>query len=112
MIYKYIISKEIDNNQLKIKEYAITGKNFKKAESSTFHKGNFTCLCEETYESDSIVKSISEGMKQLVALIRTRNLFPIEPFMTEIANSVITLYDSSKEDRIELFFDDINLIPI
>ena len=75
-------------------------------------KGSFSFLCEETYESEIIVSSISIGMNALVATLRTNNLFPIEPYANKIAESVIELYNSSEDGPVELFFNDVDLISV
>ncbi len=110
MRQKYVISRDGVNNKLKIKEYAIIDKNLKKVPSSMLQKGNFSFLCEETYESEIIVSSISDGMNALVTILRTDNIFPIEPYSTKIAESVMALYNSPEDGPVELFFDDVDLI--
>lgn len=110
MRQKYVISRDGDKNKLKIREYAIIDKNLKKVASSMLQKGSFSFLCEETYENEIIVSSISKGMNALVAILRTHNIFPIEPYATKIAESVMTLYNSSEDDSVELFFDDVDLV--
>ena len=110
MRQKYVISRDGAKNKLKIREYAIIDKNLKKVASSMLQKGSFAFLCEETYESEIIVSSISKGMNALVATLRTHNIFPIEPYATKIAESVTTLYNSSENGPVELFFDDIDLV--
>ena len=112
MRQKYVISRDGDKNNLKIREYAIIGKNLKKVASSMIQKGNFSFLYEETYESEIIVKSISKGMSNLVAILRTHNLFPIEPYAAKIAESVMALYNSSEDSSVELFFDDLDLLTV
>ncbi|MBU0698380.1 MAG: hypothetical protein KKE59_02975 [Proteobacteria bacterium] len=110
MRQKYVISRNGAKNKLKIMEYAIIDKNLKKVASSMLQKENFSFLCEETYESEIIVSSISNGMNALVAILRTHNIFPIKPYATKIAESVIALYDSSEDGSVELFFDDVDLM--
>jgi hypothetical protein len=112
MRQKYVISRDGAKNKLKISEYAIIDKNLKKVASSMLQKGDFSFLCEETYESEIIVSSISKGMNALVAILRTHNMFPIEPYSTKIAESVMALYNSSENGSVELFFDDIDLISV
>jgi hypothetical protein len=112
MRQKYVIFRDGAKNKLKISEYAIINKNLKKVASSMLQKGDFSFLCEETYESEIIVNSISKGMNALVAILRTHNMFPIEPYSTKIAESVMALYNSSENDSVELFFDDIDLISV
>ncbi len=112
MRQKYVISRNGTQNELKIREYAILDKNLNKVESPMLQRVDFSFLCEETYESEIIKNSISKGMNALVAVLRTDNIFPIEPYATRIAESVMTLYDSSEDDSVELFFDDVDLVSI
>ena len=110
MRQKYVISRNGAKNKLKISEYAIIDKDLKKMAPSMLQKENFSFLCEETYESEIVVSSISKGMNNLVAVLRTRNIFPIEPYSNRIAESVMALYNSSEDGSAELFFDDMDLI--
>jgi len=109
---KYVISRNGAKNNLNIREYAILDMRLKKMASSMLKKENFSFLCEETYESEIIVSSISEGMNALVATLRTHNIFPIEPYSTKIAESVMALYNSSEDGSVELFFDDADLASV
>ena len=110
MRQKYMIFQDGIKNNLKIREYAIIDKNLKKVASSMLRKENYSFLCEETYDGEIIVSSISRGMAALVATLRTPNLFPIEPYVTKIAESVMALYDSTGDRSVELFFDDSDLV--
>jgi hypothetical protein len=112
MRQKYVISRNGDKKKLKIREYAVIDKNLKKVASSMLQKGSFSFLCEETYESEIIVSSISKGMNTLVGILRTHNIFPIEPYATKIAESVMALYNSSEDNSVELFFDDADLVSV
>ena len=112
MRQKYVISRNGAKNKLKISEYAIIDKELNNVRSSMLQNGDFTLLCEETYESEIIASSIFKGMNALVAILRTQNMFPIEPYSTKIAESVMALYNSSQDDSVELFFDDIDLVSI
>ncbi|MBC2712482.1 MAG: hypothetical protein HGJ94_16305 [Desulfosarcina sp.] len=42
--------------------------------------------------------------------MRTPNLFPIEPYATKIAESVIDLSKGDEDRCVELFFDDKELL--
>ena len=110
MRQKYVISRDGAKKNLKIREYAIIDKNLKKVASSMLQKTSFSFLCEETYENEMIVSSISKGMNALVASLRTHNIFPIEPYAIKIAESVMALYNSSEDGSVELFFDDADLL--
>ena len=110
MRQKYIISRDVAKSKLNIREYAIIYKNLNKKESSMLIQGDFLFLCEEAYESEMIMSSISSGMTALVRNLRTHNIFPIAPYAAKIAESVMTLYDSQEDGSVELFFDDADLI--
>ena len=110
MRQKYLISRYGPENDLKIREYSVIKKNLKKVEFSMLRSGDFSFLCEETYKREMIVSSISKGMDVLVATLRTHNVFPIEPYSIKIAESVMDLYNSSENDSVELFFDDVDFI--
>lgn len=112
MRQKYVISRDGNSNELKIREYAVVEKNLKKVATPMLQKGSFSFLCEETYEDEMIKKSISKGMNGLVAALRTHNIFPIEPYATQIAESVTALYHSSEAGSVELLFDDVDLVSI
>jgi len=112
MRQKYVISRDVAKNKLKIREYAIIDKNQKKVMSVMLQTEDFSFLCEEAYESEIIVSSISKGMNALIAILRTDNIFPIQPYATEIAESVMALYNSTEDGSVELFFDDVSLLSV
>jgi hypothetical protein len=113
MRQKYVISRNSAKNKLKIMEYAVIDKHLNKVPSSKLKKDDFQFLCEETYGSKIVVRAISKGMNSLVSMIRTHNIFPIEPYASKIAESVKSIYKSSEDgaDPVELFFDDVDLLP-
>ncbi len=110
MRQKYVISRDGDSNVLNIREYEVIEKNMKKVATHMLQKARFSFLCEETYEGEKIKGSISKGMNALVAILRTHNIFPIEPYVTQIAESVKALYHSSDSGSVELLFDDVDLV--
>ena len=112
MRQKYVISRNELENRLKISEYAIIDKNFDKVISPNLQNGNYSFIGEESYESEAVVSAISQGLGAVVSTLRTHNIFPIQPYAIEIAESVTTLYNSSEDDSVELFFDDVDLLPI
>jgi hypothetical protein len=109
---KYVLSQNSAKNELKISEYAVIDKIHDKVASSMLQEGNFFFLCEETYESWIILSAISEGIDTLISILRTDNLFPIEPHINIIAESVMELYASSRDGTVELLFDDVDLISV
>jgi hypothetical protein len=110
MRQKYIISRDDTGKQLKIREYAVTERDPKKVLLSMLEKSKFSFLCEETYASEAIRRAIALGRQVLVARLRTRNIFPIEPYATTIAEAVTDLYQASEEGAVELCFDDADLL--
>lgn len=108
MRQKFVISRDGPIKKLIIKEYAILETKVKKPISPSPKKGNFTLLCQETYDSNLIQSSIPNGLKVLISNLRTHNLYPIEPYAAEIADAVMTLYNSSENGPVELFLDDID----
>ena len=111
MRQKYIISRDDSQEKLKISEYAVVEKDLKKVASEQLRQDNFSFLCQETYESKLIRGAISKGNAALVATLRTNNIFPISPYASKIAETVRDLYDLSEDGSVELFFDDIDLVP-
>ncbi|MGD8836006.1 MAG: hypothetical protein PVJ19_13770 [Desulfobacteraceae bacterium] len=112
MRQKYIIFRDGPNNRLIIQEYSMIETKVKKPISPSLKREEFTFLCEETYSSKIILKSISNGIKTLVTILRTHNFYPIEPYSTKIAETVMTLYNSSENGPVELFFDDVDLVAV
>ena len=112
MRQKFIITQNSVKNELNIKEYANIDKIPKNATTLVLRKENYSLLGEETYRNESVVSSISKGRGALVAILRTHNLFPIEPYAHKIAESVMALYKSANDHSVELFFDDVDLLSV
>lgn len=110
MHQKFMISMDLDSNMLKIYEYAIIDKIPKNSISMDQTKTKYALLCEETYNLNDIIKLISKGRSSLVSAIRTKNLFPIEPYAQRIAETVKKLYQSSGKNAAELLFNDMELL--
>lgn len=110
MRQKYVISRDGPINRLIIKEYAIIETKVKKPISPSLKRGKFTFLCQEAYDSKLILSSIPSGLKGLIGILRTQNLYPIEPYAAKIADAVMRLYNSSENGPVELYFDDVELI--
>ncbi|MFO7962681.1 MAG: hypothetical protein R6U50_02055 [Desulfobacterales bacterium] len=110
MLQKYIISIDRIKNILKIAEYAIIDKFPKKELASMQNTSSFSLLCEETYKSEMIEPSISEGISAVVASLRTPNFFPVGLFAIKIAESVTALYNSQEVDSMEVLLNDNDLI--
>ena len=110
MRQKYMIARNDGKNQLRIREYAVIDRDPKKVTISMLERSKFSFLCEETYASEAITQSIARGMPSLVDCLRTRNIFPIAPYISSIADAVVTLYQAPEDGVIELCFDDADLV--
>lgn len=112
MHQKFVISRNCAKNRLKIMEYAIVDKIPKNAAAPILQEESYTLLGEETYDNDVVASIIPKGRGEVLAVLRTCNLFPIEPYAKKIAESIIALYKSENDDSAVLFFDDVDLIPV
>lgn len=112
MRQKYIVSREGPDNNLIIMEYAVTETKVKKPASLELPNEKFTFLGKETYENTVVAESVSNGIKSVISTIRTKNLYPIEPYAIIIAEAVITLYNSADNIPVELFFNDVDLVSL
>lgn len=108
---KFVISRNDIKNKLRISEYAIIDKMPKYALVPMRQDERYTLLGEETYSREDVEYSITKGRGELLAILRTKNMYPIGPYANRIVDSVIALYQSTKEQSTELFFDDIDLLP-
>ncbi len=112
MRQKFMLSKDGAKSTLKISEWAIIDRELKKANAPSIKKRDFSLIGEETYDQKAVLHSISIGREAVIGILRTNNLFPIKPYANKIAETVMTLYDSSDESPVELFFDDVDLLSV
>jgi hypothetical protein len=98
MKQKYLILNDKANKQIKIQEFA------------ELNKEMLSLLCEEAYDYKTIKSAISAGKDELIAALRTNNLYPPGIYAVQIADAVIDLHQSKEQESVELFFDDKNLL--
>ncbi len=98
MKQKYLILNDKENKQIKIQEFA------------ELNKQMLSLLCEEAYDYKTIKSAISAGKDELIAALRTNNMYPPGIYAEQIADAVISLHKSKKKESVELFFDDVNLL--
>ena len=98
MKQKYLILKDKENKQIKIQEFA------------ELNKEMLSLLCEETYDYKTIKSAISGGKDELIAALRTNNMYPPGIYAEQIADALIDLHKSTAQESAELYFDDINLL--
>ena len=99
MRQKYLIINDRENKQFKIQEFA------------ELNKETLSLLCEETYDYKTIKSAVTTGKDALISTLRTNNLYPPGIYAEQIASAVVQLQKSKDEESVELFFDDINLLP-
>jgi hypothetical protein len=108
MRQRYHISKEGTANDLVIKEYAVIGKEKKRTTGSMPSEDDYVFIYQESYDGDAIATAISKGKADLIASLRTDNLFPAGLTAGKIADSVIELYLFPEDRSVELSFDDFD----
>jgi hypothetical protein len=94
----YSIIKDIENNQIVIRE------------SAELDKDSYSPLCEETYAIEALVEAAKDGWTSLMGALRTRNLYPPELYAAKIAMAVATLIKSNDETSTDLYFNDLELL--
>ncbi len=110
MRQKFQIYLDGAGTHLNIKEFAVIDNHLNLIESAMLEDKSFCLLCEETYDNAAISNSISVGIGDLVTTLRTINFFPNHQYATKIAEAVVKLYASPDDRKIELFFDDKDMM--
>jgi hypothetical protein len=110
MRQKFQIYLDGARTHLNIREFAVIDKHLNIIQSSMLEDKSFCLLCEETYDNVTIANSISVGIGDLVTTLRTVNFFPNHQYAAKIAEAVVKLYASPNDDKIELFFDDKDMM--
>ena len=98
MKQKYVILKNNEKGDLVIKEYA------------ELDKETFSLLCEHTYNQKEIKPAIAEGKEILISALRRDNMYPIGIFAEKMAEAVMDLFASPKDQSVELLFNDIDML--
>jgi hypothetical protein len=98
MKQKYTIIRDDKNKQLIIREFAELDKEI------------LSLLCEETYDQRLIRAAIRKGKEELIAALRTNNLYPPGIYADKIANTVKELYRIKDKESEDLFFNDLELL--
>lgn len=94
MRQKYVLTKSGGKETLTISEY------------TELEKEIFSLICEESHSGATIRAAISAGMEALIQTFRTHNMYPRVVYAQKMAESIVHLYESDQDDRIELMFDD------
>lgn len=110
MRQKYRIYQSQKKKRLSIKEFAVVNKDTKNVDSSMLRDDHFDLVCEQDYDGAAIARAADAGCDEMVEMLRTPNLYPIEPYATKIAESVIDMSRADQDRCVELFFDDNELL--
>lgn len=100
MKQKYTIQRNDADNALLLQEYGELDKEI------------MSLLCEETYAAETIKTALASGKKELIAALRTRNMYPPSVMADKIADAVMTLYQSEGAPTAEILFDDRELFEM
>lgn len=98
MKQQFVIQKDSESDRLVIKEYAELDKDI------------LSFLCEQTYDAKEIQAAITAGKEALITTLRTDNMYPPVLYAKEIADSVMSVFDTDEDPTRELLFDDSNFI--
>ena len=98
MKQKFSIMVDENKDQLVIKEYAELDKEI------------MSLLCEEAYATKAVKAAMGEGKTALAGVLRTKNLYPPENFINQIADAVINMFENKSDEIIEIQFDDLELM--
>ena len=104
MIQKFRIFLDKENDLLIIEESAVLDKVKRNIDYQDLNSEDFSIVCEEKYESRTLKNAILKD--NLIASIRTKNMYPIWDYAAVIADSIAKLYESTNSQTVELIFDD------
>ena len=98
MKQKFTLIKDEKHKKFIIKEYAELDKDI------------LSLLCEETYNAELVTEAIAKDTNALVAILRTKNMYPPSAHMEQIVKEVVLLFESDGDDTKELLLNDIDLL--
>jgi hypothetical protein len=94
MKQKYLITNLQEKQEVSIREYA------------ELEKGEFSFICEETYDADTLRAAMPDGAQNLIPIVRRPNMYPREDYSERISQGIIDLLsnetgETSKEINID-----------
>lgn len=93
-----MIVRDDEKNSLILREFAELDKDI------------LSLLCEQVYPQNEVQAKMAEGDAALVALLRTKNLFPPTSYMEKIVSAVREVYGTDGPSSAEAVFDDSQLL--
>ena len=99
MKHKYSVLKDVEKKEFIIREYA------------ELDKETLSFVYESTYPERLVKSTISKGKDALISVLRTPNFYPARIYAEKIAEAVQELFRLSRDETIDLLFDDTEFIP-
>lgn len=94
MKQQYTILKNHDNSRLIIQE------------KGELDKDIFTLLCEENYDDAVISNAVATDREKVIAVLRTKNMYPPRGHAEKIADMVIDFYTANKSEPMDISIDE------
>lgn len=110
MLQKYKMEIDTEKNQLTIREFAFIGKQKHPSDSIRPRSDDFLMAHKVTYNLDAVSEAIAHGKVALIDEIRSDVFFPAETCAELIADQVIDLLGDGKDQPVEFFFDDRDML--
>lgn len=98
MRLKYIVEKKDKNNALILMEYMEDDRD------------RFSLLNEAVYDKKTISSAKKRGVKALIGVLRTQNMYPPAKFAQKIADTVSEVLKSKKNPSMEIILDDMEFV--
>lgn len=110
MLQKYKMEIDAEKKLLTIREFAFIGKQKHTSDNLRPRADDFLMAHKVTYDLDAVSKAVAHGKVALIDEIRTDEFFPAEFCAALIADQVIDLLGDGKDQPVEIFFDDRDVL--
>lgn len=98
MKQRFSISSNTGGEKIVIKEYA------------ELEKGEFSLLCEESYEVEAVEAALEKGPHHVIALLRTESFFPTNYFAEKLTASLLDFIRLGGSEPVKIDVDDSECI--
>ena len=94
MKQQYTILKNHDNSRLIIREFG------------ELDKDSLSLLCEESYDDTAVSNAVATGREKVIAVLRTKNMYPPRGHAEKIADMVMDFYTANKSEPVDIAMDE------
>jgi hypothetical protein len=94
MKQQYTILKNHDNSRLIIREFG------------ELDKDSLSLLCEESYDDAAVSNAVAAGREKVIAVLRTKNMYPPRGHAEKIADMVMDFYTANKSEPVDIAIDE------